>query len=1430
MVNEKKYNWKRYFIKRGEQLPLTQEGFLQDISFLDIYNIGKNLKSTEEIQEFHSLIILGEPGIGKSTILKEMYSKLGEKNKLLVDLNGISEKSELKEELFESSSFKDFLVSDYKLHIFLDSFDECLLEIKTLVNFVKKQLDKLDSALSNKIFFRIACRTFDWEKQCQSLEEKIENFFGSVDVFELAPLRVKDVNEAASSKGLNSAKFIEEVYQKEVGAFASKPVTFEFLIESFSEDQKLPKSKVEIYEVGCERLCEVLNESRIETNRGMSFPISERVENAKFLAFIFIFSNKDSVYLGNLMKENKFLKLSDLEGRKVYGVETKSDLLRETLDTGLFTGRGNQRIGFAHKSYAEFLASKFLIEKKLPIEQILNLLINNSQVVPQLEEVASWLASMSKEFARKLLEIEPELLLRGDSIQLEDSLKEKLVLELMKKLDKGLLPFFFRDYIQFFDKLNHRNLSKQIAKLLPKPVKFTKAKKFLINLIEYCELSEFKQELLEIALTKDDKSRVEAVHALTFVGDKKTNLNLKSILNENNEDDYERLRGCTFEAIWKFKSIPINEILEIITPRKRDNYFGSYAHFLSYSLIEYSDLKDLKIALNWALCLLVKRNTMANSNSQYCQINFIQDNEWLKKIFNESDVDYFHKFSSLIDKIILKSWKEIENDSEIFEKFSLLIFYKLKYEYGKMLNIDLHHKFENEWKNNDSKRRSVLKRVIELFKEKKGDIYDISHLRFLCEENDIEYFINWIGNERSECIQKYLAELIRNFHTQIYDFSSLLLDLCWKKEILKKTLSRNIEAWEIESESAKSVKEGFIRNKKNELILSNKLSEIEIGLTRCEKDNSFWWKFSQDLIGRGFDLDLTRLTISNGNVFGRNQINVWESIQKNEKKRFLEIAKKYLLEQSANNDNWFGKDVIHLPALAGLRSLILLLNESKNTLNKFDKLIWEKWILFILFFVKYSSYEETKLINELIEIAYSKSPNVVINAFESLLNKSKDSSKLIRAFSKLRNQEVLNILIDKLNEENELSETKEVILEELLKQNDLQAQEFVKKQISKTISNEEIHREKQLRIMNLAYIFLDKEIWVRVWEVLNNEVEFGKKLIHKIASDYRHQSSNLFEILTTEQLGKLYSFLLTNFPKEKDLIIDGSPVGSRFEVERFRDSILDYICKIGTKKSYNEVLRIKEEFPQYEWLKYQVEEARKEFLKNSWLPKNPDDLIRFISDKNLRFVENSEQLLSVVISSLKKFEEKLQGDNSLINNLWNEFKFPNPAKRVEKKKVKQVVRFSPKDENHLSDNLVSHLVDNLELNGIVVNREVEIRKGEKVDIFVVAKPNDEKNFDSLSLIIEVKGCWHDEVKTAMRTQLLNRYLKDNKIDCGIYLVGCFSCEKWDSEDLKSGKPVSKWSLEKSKVFFEKQANDLSTEEKPIKAFVLNTALRVKNKK
>jgi hypothetical protein len=150
-------------------------------------------------------------------------------------------------------------------------------------------------------------------------------------------------------------------------------------------------------------------------------------------------------------------------------------------------------------------------------------------------------------------------------------------------------------------------------------------------------------------------------------------------------------------------------------------------------------------------------------------------------------------------------------------------------------------------------------------------------------------------------------------------------------------------------------------------------------------------------------------------------------------------------------------------------------------------------------------------------------------------------------------------------------------------------------------------------------------------------------------------------------------------------------------------------------------------------------------------------------------------LVELVLEQLDALQADLVGMNAVALVLWDQV--GSPAK------------WRPISEGRLSEFLIHELRIRLSGRQIVLNREVEISPrprgvGERVDILVQAfrSSREGEPADIVSVVIEVKGSWNDEVATALEGQLVEDYLVTMGSSYGIYLVGWFPREQWDSSD------------------------------------------------
>jgi hypothetical protein len=287
---------------------------------------------------------------------------------------------------------------------------------------------------------------------------------------------------------------------------------------------------------------------------------------------------------------------------------------------------------------------------------------------------------------------------------------------------------------------------------------------------------------------------------------------------------------------------------------------------------------------------------------------------------------------------------------------------------------------------------------------------------------------------------------------------------------------------------------------------------------------------------------------------------------------------------------------------------------------------------------------------------------------------------------------------------------------------------------------------------------------------------------------------------------------MREFPPERYSQPQGAhPVTPEISVSEWRDSVLRILMDKGTAEACRQIERVVSALPQYSWLKeFTLIEARRIALQKSWQPPAVDQVLKLVENHELRLVNSPDELMDIVLDSLEELEVRLQkGEQPQAIDLWNE------RRVTEKKEGKPNIAFvcSPKDEGRLSDKIKIHLQEDLLRRGVVINREVEIKRGSETDIHISAFTRDEygRPKDLMKVTIEVKGCWNREMETAMGSQLIGKYLNGTDCTKGIYLIGWFMCDRWNDEYDSRFKMVPKIDINAARGKYSIEAKKLSAE-------------------
>ncbi|PXF58329.1 MAG: hypothetical protein C4B59_13450 [Candidatus Methanogaster sp.] len=907
----KRYNWKRFWCPRTGNIDLSDRGYLYDpdSEYGHIHN--PNAVPFESIETVPCLVLLGEPGIGKT---RTMYAERDTINNrveqedgqtLWLDLHSYGSEDRLVRELFGSPEFDLWRNGTHRLHVFLDSLDECLLEICKLATLLPDEFKKCPV---ERLCLRIACRTADLPNV---LEEGLKELWkkDAVGVYELAPLRRVDVIEAAKTNDLDTDAFLHEIEWMEAVPLVIKPITLEFLMNTYKRTGKLLSTQRELYFKGCRRLCEEINESRRAAKRTGNFTAEERMAVAARIAAIIIFANRYAIWTGVDMGA---VPDDDVTVRELCGgsesvsddkIQVSEDAVRETLATGLFSSRGPKRIGWAHQTYAEFLAARYLVQRGMTLSQVMSLITHpDGKLVPQLHETAAWLACMAPDVFQEIMKIDPEVLLRSDVASTDPTNRKALVESLL--ILYGEEKSFDHDWAirGQYQKLAHPELAEQLRPYICDGAKNDVVRRVVINIAEACKLQTLQSNLVDVALdpTQPVLIRVEAACAVGRVGDDTTKAKLKPlVIGEAENDPDDQLKGYGLQAVWP-DHITAEELFSVLTPPNVE-FYGTYQTFISHELVQRLNPTDLTTALTW----------IAEQLSRH---------------------EISHSFGHLMDNIMLKAWEHIESP-DVSEAFAKAVLSRLKHR-DEIVGGLIEPQFRSML-GDDEKRRRAVDAIVPVLPDSGTCLVQLVHSNTpLVIEKDILWMIGRLQCEESKDVQRVWAELIEKvFDRQDIDQFDTIFTASQKNPILEKQFAWLLKSVELNSPKAQEMKEHHSKiqewmDRANDCpILDPPPAErIDLLLDECTSGNlSAWWRLNMELTlepdstfyGDELESDLTVLP-------------GWKAADAATKARIVETAKRYVREQDPKTQEWLGTNTIYRPVFAGYRALRLLLQEAPD--------------------------------------------------------------------------------------------------------------------------------------------------------------------------------------------------------------------------------------------------------------------------------------------------------------------------------------------------------------------------------------------------------------------------------------------------------------------------------------------------------------------
>jgi hypothetical protein len=1272
---EQVYDWKRFWCPRSSQINLGDRGYLTDPESEYGKYANPELVGLEAIAEVPCLVLLGEPGIGKSQELinlKDHTAKNLDSGNEILELN-LRSCTSLKEDLLRDEQFIAWKDGTYRLYLFLDSLDEGLLQIQTLATQLVDTFKK--SQYRNKLnclYLRIACRTAVFPN---ILEEGLKELWqeSNVGIYELAPLRRIDVQASVTAHGLDANTFLNEVNRKSVVPFAIKPITLRFLLNTFQKNNgQFPADRklVDLYLDGCRSLCEEQNQSRRGSRQIGKLDVTQRLIVAARIATVTVFANRFAVWTeldsGNVPREDVLLEelclVDEIANERRFPV-TK-DAIEEVLDTGLFSSRGSGRIGWAHQTYAEFLAAWYLKQRNLELSQVLNLIIHpDHRVVPQLKETSAWLASMIPEVFQEVIKTDPDVLLQSDVATASNPDKAILVESLLQAYDEERLAYPPSRSWKY-QHLNHPELATQIQKYIVNENKKDSSRLMAIEIAEDCNLIDIQNDLLDVVFDSIQpyQVRVFAASTLVEIADEETKARLRSLVNSETEVDPEdELKGYALQAIYP-NHFTTKEVLESLkSPRHRASG-GTYQSFVSEDLGQRIPAMDLPIALKWLSQKSLKREELG------------------------------YPFDYLSDAIIRRSWENFSSP-ESSQEFVQIVYLKLKSnevlwdpEYGEdnsrlscwdKLDLDEH------------KRHYLVQSVIEILSGSDGNPIvlldsrtesqnsdDIGGIVF---KKDCLWLIECLKDNLADHLQKIYAQLIyQTLDRQNGDYVSAVIEASQYSLALNTKFEDCLGSIELGSSLAEKAQSQYLRgqswlssfsNKSQEALIDppprqrviNLLEKIEAG------QPELWWQLPTVML-----LKPTSKSFNFSNRPDLTKFPGWIEAELDTRKRILETAKIYLKMGQPDTQKILNINHFSNVEFASYQALYLLFREESNFTPKIDNQTWLKWVSVVL---KYTGlcrkgktndcYEKT-----ILRKAYEANSNNFIEILAIFMAHANYQPRVFREHDIYRTaKNILNMplivsIFEKLRSQDLNAGLLEIILIDLFIYEFEEARVYAISFLALSALDSKEARAKALVAARILMEYIDDASWNTIWPLIQESHEFGRELFESVGWQSVSQG-HIEQGLKEEYLADLYIFLAQQYPEIKQPKLDAqelkgieSQILEEFDSVRvWKNYIPQRLQERGTPEACDAFRKIIRELPKMaDELQWRLLETEAAARRNTWKPPRSEDILQLIASQEPSNSELSNQLEKIdrrtqEMADEPKIDQSIHIKDSKINGV-----------------------------------------------------------------------------------------------------------------------------------------------------------------------------------
>lgn len=455
---------------------------------LELYAMFTNAQATlgwPELLEKPRVVVLGEPGSGKTAEFREQARSLKLANKItfLIDLQRLIAESidDILTVSNQREAFNAWLKTSQPAWFFLDSVDESRLKSRNDFDWaLKKFRSAFDDAALARARILLSSRVSSWrfETDLPKLAEALtpkrapevvhthenrhrgraetiagaatnvaidadppqgQDEYWSPAVFGMAPLTLDQVERFVEGKAADGKEFRRALEGAYLEAFARRPLDVRLLLRYWQENRRFGS----LMEMTESAITDALTESNLDAHRSHLSPAKVREGIEDLAAGVLLCRKRDLL---------KALPCSDqgetgaVKPDKILSESWRPEEIAELLDRSYFEPPMYGRLRFHHRTLEEYLAARWLLRlhaHNLPdraLKQILFKDVPGEALLlrPSMAPIAAWMASMdgpTGDLVRSLVKsAEPELFFRaGDPANLSVAYVRDLLNALIKQ-------------------------------------------------------------------------------------------------------------------------------------------------------------------------------------------------------------------------------------------------------------------------------------------------------------------------------------------------------------------------------------------------------------------------------------------------------------------------------------------------------------------------------------------------------------------------------------------------------------------------------------------------------------------------------------------------------------------------------------------------------------------------------------------------------------------------------------------------------------------------------------------------------------------------------------------------------------------------------------------------------------------------------------